>query len=41
MEVTLRDEEKKVTLVYEVGGFESAKWLPLSKPTNNPPAHKK
>jgi hypothetical protein len=31
MEVTVVDGEKKQTLVYEVGGFEPAKWLGLSK----------
>jgi hypothetical protein len=29
--VTVVDGEKKQTLVYEVGGFEPAKWLGLSK----------
>lgn len=31
MDVTLQDGEKKVTLVYEVGGFDPAKWQPLPK----------
>jgi hypothetical protein len=31
MEVTLVDGEKKATLVYEVGGFEPAKWQSLPK----------
>ncbi len=33
MDVTLQDGEKKVTLVYEVGGFDASKWQPLSKQT--------
>ena len=32
MDVTMQDGEKKVTLVYEVGGFDPAKWQPVSKP---------
>lgn len=31
MDVTLASGEKKVTLVYEVAGFDSSKWLPLPK----------
>ncbi len=31
LEVTLADGEKKETLVYEVAGFEPAKWLPLAR----------
>lgn len=31
MDVTLADGEKKETLVYEVGGFDPAKWAPLGK----------
>lgn len=31
LDVTLQDGEKKETLVYEVGGFDPAKWLPVSK----------
>ncbi|MEO7068447.1 MAG: hypothetical protein ABI114_16175 [Rhodanobacter sp.] len=31
IDVTLQDGEKKEALVYEVGGFDSAKWLPVSK----------
>lgn len=31
LKVTLADGEKKETLVYEVAGFEPAKWLPLAK----------
>lgn len=31
MNVTLQDGEKKQELVYEVGGFDSAKWLPVGK----------
>ena len=31
MDVTLQDGEKKETLVYEVGGFDPAKWQPVSK----------
>ena len=31
LEVTLQDGEKKEKLVYEVGGFDPAKWLPVSK----------
>jgi hypothetical protein len=31
MQVTTVDGEKKETLVYEVGGFDPAKWLPLPK----------
>lgn len=33
MDVTMQDGEKKVTLVYEVGGFDPAKWQPVSKST--------
>ncbi|RAO74746.1 hypothetical protein [Dyella jiangningensis] len=32
MDVTMQDGEKKVTLVYEVGGFDPAKWQSVSKP---------
>lgn len=32
MDVTLVDGEKKQTLVYEVGGFDPAKWLEPGKP---------
>ena len=31
LDVTLVDGEKKETLVYEVGGFDPAKWAPLDK----------
>ncbi|RDI98572.1 hypothetical protein DVT68_08565 [Dyella solisilvae] len=31
MDVTMQDGEKKVTLVYEVGGFDASKWQPVSK----------
>ncbi|MBQ4855493.1 hypothetical protein IMW82_12520 [Rhodanobacter sp. B2A1Ga4] len=31
MDVTLVDGEKKQTLVYEVGGFDPAKWVPVGK----------
>lgn len=31
LEVTLQDGEKKLQLVYEVGGFDAAKWAPVSK----------
>jgi hypothetical protein len=31
MDVTLQDGEKKVTLVFETGGFDPAKWQPVSK----------
>jgi len=31
MDVTMQDGEKKITLVYEVGGFDPAKWQPVSK----------
>ena len=31
LDVTMQDGEKKETLLYEVGGFDSAKWLPVSK----------
>jgi hypothetical protein len=32
LQVTPGDGEKKTTLVYEVGGFEPARWAPLGKP---------
>jgi hypothetical protein len=32
MDVTLADGEKKETLLYEVGGFDPAKWQKLDKP---------
>lgn len=32
MDVTLVDGEKKQTLVYEVGGFDPAKWVGVGKP---------
>jgi len=31
MDVTMQDGEKKVTLVYEVGGFDASKWQPVAK----------
>ena len=31
MDLTLQDGEKKVTLVYEVGGFDASKWQPVAK----------
>jgi len=31
MDVTLADGEKKLTLVYEVGGFDPSKWQTLPK----------
>jgi hypothetical protein len=31
MDVTLQDGEKKVTLVYEVGGFDPSKWQAVAK----------
>jgi len=31
MDVTLQDGEKKVTLVFETGGFDPSKWQPVSK----------
>ena len=31
MDLTMQDGEKKVTLVYEVGGFDPDKWQPVSK----------
>ncbi|WP_430391475.1 hypothetical protein [Dyella sp. 20L07] len=31
MDVTLQDGEKKLTLVYEVGGFDATKWQPVAK----------
>ncbi|WP_243038660.1 hypothetical protein [Dyella sedimenti] len=31
IDVTLQDGEKKETLVYEVGGFDPAKWQPVAK----------
>jgi len=31
MDVTLVDGEKKQTLVYEVGGFDLAKWVAVGK----------
>ncbi|WP_440590524.1 hypothetical protein [Rhodanobacter glycinis] len=32
MDVTLADGEKKQTLIYEVGGFDPAKWVSVGKP---------
>ena len=34
MDVTLADGDKKQTLVYEVGGFDPAKWISLGKQKN-------
>jgi hypothetical protein len=31
MDVTTKDDDKKQTLVYEVGGFDASKWQPVSK----------
>ncbi|RDD80367.1 hypothetical protein [Dyella tabacisoli] len=31
LDVTLQDGEKKLQLVYEVGGFDAAKWAPVGK----------
>jgi len=31
MDVTTKDDDKKQTLVYEVGGFDAGKWQPVSK----------
>jgi hypothetical protein len=31
IDVTMQDGEKKLTLVYEVGGFDPAKWQPVGK----------
>ncbi len=35
MDVTLADGQKKQTLVYEVGGFDPAKWVSAGKPKKN------
>jgi hypothetical protein len=32
LDVTLVDGEKKQSLVYEVGGFDPAKWVAVGKP---------
>jgi hypothetical protein len=34
MDVTLQDGEKKVTLVFETGGFDPSKWQPVAKSTS-------
>ena len=31
MDVTTKDDDKKQTLVYEVGGFDASKWQPVGK----------